>query len=1097
MTMHLSLLLPHLYRWRRWLIVFAVMLIIRAALPAIARRVVMSQASQALHAQVEVGDVDLALLRGGIALKDVTVRAAPSDGSPVDPLNAAAPPLIAWKRFAIEVQWLPLFRKTIRLREVVLDSPRVALDRLADGQINLLELVPASSTAAPTPESIPQSAAPTAVPAAAESGWVFGVDRFILRNGGVRFRDLVIKDSEPIDTSIDAVEVTDVALNPGLYGEPSHVHLALALDQGSLTVDAHLTLRDAGFKFDTDVEAKNLPIQRARLYIPNVGWNALQGALDATLAYRFDTGTQNELRGAVTLRDVSVRVPNFDEPALGWQSLTVKVDPVDLTSHHVVISAVDLVGLDLPVRSQGGDPLPLLAGAPPAAPPTAAPPSAPADSPSANAPEIPWHWAVTALHVTESHVHVVSAAAPLDVGVGVSLSDLADDAARSAQVQLALSVGTGTLNVDGAARMAPPGFAGTIRITDLSLPEMIATAGALPHDLLQSARFAADVTIEAGMAVENGSPLAARDLRVRGKLSLADLGATTPDPQRVTVGVSLINLTISELLGPALLPAGSTDDAATTAGPLRASGELSISDLKVAGADSQGFTMTLHSLDLALTELLAPITQPVDLRTRGRLTLSDLRLVGADPKTFNVAIRSLDLPITELIVPATEQSAPARPLRVALGDFLLTDPTVQLTLTPEGLVLPKFSGDAAAPATPPTPPDSSTPSRPVDVTLASFRLANGRIAVSDHAVKPFFTGGVGPLNVAARELRWPDPTVSDLRIDATSATEGKLSVFGALTRDGTGWIEVNADHFALLPFNPYAAHYSSYSIGDGALSLTSKVSAGNGRYDADNWLTLHSLDVQGASGDSLFQQQFGIPLSFALALMRDPQGDIALGIPITADAEGMQVGLGTIVRGALQSAIVGALTSPLKLVGGVFSDGKVATSAPPAIAFRAGRSELANEGEEQLTRLAGFVAGRPAIGVTLETAVTASDVRWLREQALRAEWGKQGLLSKLRGLPQRGTREIIQRALDARANDEPGELSPEDAATLDRWLAERPALAPEELRALAEGRLASVEQVLREQHGIDAQRIARREPAADILDAAPAVTVQIGTAGGS
>ncbi|MBI1816737.1 MAG: DUF748 domain-containing protein [Deltaproteobacteria bacterium] len=1086
-----SLLLPHLYRWRRWLTVLAVVFIIRIALPAIVRRVAMSQASQALHAQVEIGDVDLALLRGGIALKDVTVRAALPNGSPEDVPNTA-PPLIAWKRFAIEVRWLPLFRKTIQLREVVLESPRVALDRLADGGINLLALVPASSTPAPTPENTPESATPTAAPAAAASGWGFGLDRFVLRDGGVRFRDLKIKDSEPIDSSIDAVEVTGIAVSPGFYGEPAHLHLALALEQGSLTIDAHLTLSEAGVKFDTEVEAKNLPIQRARLYIPNVGWNALQGALDATLAYRFDTGTQNELRGAVTLRDVSVRVPNFDEPALAWQTLTVKVDPVDLSNHRVVVGAVDLVGLELPVRAQGSDSLPLLAGGPHAAPSNTAAPPPP---PPADAPEAPWHWTVTALHLSDSHVHVLGAAAPLDVGVGVSASDLADDAERPAQVQLALSVGTGSLNVDGAARIAPLGFAGTVRITDLSLPELIATTGALPPDQLQSARLAADVTVEAGIAAANGSPLAARDLRVRGKLSLADLGATTPDPQRVTVGIHSIDLAITEVLAAALLPAASTDDANTIAGPLHAGGQLTVSDVKIASVGSQAFTLTLHSLELALAELVAPIAQPADLRTRGRLTLSDLRLVGADPKTFNVATRSLDLPITELIVPATEQNVPARPLRVALGDLRLTDPTVQLTRVPEGLVLPKFSGDAAAPATPPTPPESATPPRPFEVTLASFRLANGRIAVDDRAVKPFFNGGLAPLNISARDLRWPDPTVSDLRIDATSATEGKLSIFGALARDGAGWIEVNADHLLLLPFNPYAAHYSSYSIGDGAVSLTSKVSVGNGRYDADNWLTLHGLDVQGASGDSLFQQQFGIPLSFALALMRDPQGDIALGIPVTADAEGMQVGLGTVVRSALQSAIVGALTSPLKLVGGVFSDGKVATSAPPTIAFRPGRSALASEGEEQLTRLAGFVAGRPAIGVTLETAVTTADVRWLREQALRAEWGKQGLLSKLRGLPQRGTREIIQHALDARANDEPGELSPDDAATLDSWLAERPAIAPEELRALANGRLAYVEQALRELHGIDAQRITRHEPAADILDATPSVTVQIGTAG--
>jgi hypothetical protein len=45
----------------------------------------LSHASQALNAQVDIGDVDLELWRGGVALDDVAVREAgssPPDASP-------------------------------------------------------------------------------------------------------------------------------------------------------------------------------------------------------------------------------------------------------------------------------------------------------------------------------------------------------------------------------------------------------------------------------------------------------------------------------------------------------------------------------------------------------------------------------------------------------------------------------------------------------------------------------------------------------------------------------------------------------------------------------------------------------------------------------------------------------------------------------------------------------------------------------------------------------------------------------------------------------------------------------------------------------
>src|SRR5262245_48739989 len=112
-------------RRRRWWILFGVLVVLRVALPEVLRRVIVSQASQRLATRVEVGDVDLRLWRGGVALEDVALYSPTA--TPTDP------PLIAWKRFAVELRYLPLLWKTAQLRSVVLDAPHVALDRLADG----------------------------------------------------------------------------------------------------------------------------------------------------------------------------------------------------------------------------------------------------------------------------------------------------------------------------------------------------------------------------------------------------------------------------------------------------------------------------------------------------------------------------------------------------------------------------------------------------------------------------------------------------------------------------------------------------------------------------------------------------------------------------------------------------------------------------------------------------------------------------------------------------------------------------------------------------------------------------------------------------
>ena len=61
---------------RLWLVVLGAVLVLRIALPYALRPIIASQASKAVNARVDIGGVDLALYRAGIALNDVTVRPA-------------------------------------------------------------------------------------------------------------------------------------------------------------------------------------------------------------------------------------------------------------------------------------------------------------------------------------------------------------------------------------------------------------------------------------------------------------------------------------------------------------------------------------------------------------------------------------------------------------------------------------------------------------------------------------------------------------------------------------------------------------------------------------------------------------------------------------------------------------------------------------------------------------------------------------------------------------------------------------------------------------------------------------------------------------
>jgi hypothetical protein len=970
--------------WRRWYWL-VVLLVVRVVLPVVVRRVVVSQATKALQTRVEVGDVDLALWRGGVTLKDVAVY------SPT-PERADAPPLVAWKRFGVSVRYLPLLWKTIRLRQVLLEAPRIALDRLADGELNLERLVP--KPAAGTPAA-PEAAGPPAKP------WKIGIDRLVLRAGAIRFRDLTLAEGEPLEIAIPDISVDEVGLQPGLYGEPGRLRLYVKSEGGVVRVDSRLAAREEGFALDTRVKAYGIPLRRARFYVPGIGWSELGGKLDTVVDHALAPGGRNEVRGIVRLRNVAIRVPDLTQAALGVDRFAVRVGPVDLAAHRATVTHVDLAGASVVVDLQGGEVLPLLrpGAASQPAPPTEA--TAPTEA-EAPAPATPWHWTVKDLRIRDSRVAVLDANAAVEVGVTVAARDLSD-VGEPGHVGLALAVPPGRVGVSGAVAPVPPRFGGTVRIEQLPLHDLVRAARALaglPPGLVRAAVLDTDLAIEAGLGPDGAAP-----------------------------------------------------------------------------------------------------ERPDAVRARGLVRLDGVDVAGPDPDLFAVSWKKFTVPVDALELPGLVPGAPApadAPLRVALGAVRLEEPSVQAARSGEGIVLPpplaRSPDHAAEP--PPTPAASPGAARPVDATIASFVLAHGRIAFTDQTVAPFFTGEVKPIDLEARGIRSQGPAVEGFTLSARTPQKGRVDVTGTL-RPAGGTLKVNGRDVALAPYNPFVTAYSPYSIGQrSTLSVATDVKYGDQRWDTNTAITLHRLTVRGAQGDTLFKEHFGIPLSVALALLRDLEGNIKLDVPVVVDQSGATVELGTVVAGALRSAILGAVTSPLKGIGAILGAGDGGGGfVPAAVAVELGRAALTPDGEKTVDQLAELLAARPGVALALDPVVTPADARWLQEQDLRAELeARSGVLTAIRGLPERNVRRRVVQALAARATGKAGDLDRDDQAKLDAWLGERPTVPPARLEALARDRAAAVASALRERHGIDARRVSVSEATGKPREGKPAVLVDFGAA---
>ncbi len=949
--------------------VVALLVVLRVALPYVLRAQIVSQADAALVGRVELEDLDLSLIRGGVALNGLSVH--------VDERPSTEPPLFEAKRLWTQISWLALLTKTIEVEELELEGFVVRLDRLKDGLV-LPKPVPGEPVAEPEPES------------SEPLGWSFAADSVALRDGQVHFRDFAVgEEPHRFDLAIRDLSAQQLELRVDPSGaEPGRVVFQAQVGEGAVGLDAQVTQHAAGPGAVSTITLANLPIDKVRVYLKMFGWSDLSGKLDASIEHRYEPGGAHQVGGVASLSDVSVRAPSLDRPVLGFEKLKVALDTVDLVKQHAAVSEVALIGARVVVDAKAQPQV--LALAPPAAAedePAAEPESEAPVTVEPDAEAKPWTWSVTSARLERAIVELLGGAQPLPVGIDAEVKSISSAPGSRWPLHVVVSEGAGTLGVDGDLAIEPLSFDGKLVISELPLAPLLSRLDAPAAGLVRSGNARANLAI----ALSN-------DLRVSG-----------------TLGVS--------------------------------------------GLD-----------------------------------------VGDEPtaKDFGVVWKDFELGIGEVTVPGALGGDPAaaRKIGVKLELVKLVEPAFKVTRTASGVVLPAFGPAApvAETAPEPAPPAASAPAAPateIALEIASARIEKARAQISDRSVSPFFSTRIERLDLSASGIRWPGPRVAKLALAMNGLNGAKLDVNGSII-PGNSNITAKLVKLPLAQFNPYVTP-TGYGLSDGALSFESKARVDKESYSSSTDVVVSQLEVGGSEGESLFQQNFGIPLSVALGLLKDLDGNITMAVPLDGDRGGARVGLGSIVGQALRKALLGALASPLKLLGAVTADGKV-KAAPEPIPFAPGDVVLTAEGGEKVELIARLLSSSPGIALTLSGGISESDLRVLRERALYKELEATSGLRALGQLGAIATRRAARVFLEAKlAGQQPEPLDPEDAAWLEEHIAGQQ-LDTAALAALASARAATVKDGLVRDHGIADARLTLGAPVTEPPTSEPGVVIGLGAA---
>lgn len=282
------------------------------------------------------------------------------------------------------------------------------------------------------------------------------------------------------------------------------------------------------------------------------------------------------------------------------------------------------------------------------------------------------------------------------------------------------------------------------------------------------------------------------------------------------------------------------------------------------------------------------------------------------------------------------------------------------------------------------------------ISIGKINLRDGNINFSDFFVKPNYTANLTSVQGTIAELQPEAP--GDLAIEAKLDNAAPVDIRGKINPLGKELfmdIKAKASEIELSPFSPYSTKYIGYGIEKGQLTFDVAYKLENRKLEAQTQFILNQLTfgerIESPTATSL-------PVTLAVALLKDRNGVIDIGLPISGTLDDPQFSVGGIILRLIINIITKAVTAPFALLGAAFGGG--GGTELSYIEFDYGRAELSQTAASKIKTLSAAMIDRP--GLKLEIigrAEPVSDLEGLKRVSIENKVRAQ----KLKELARQGT----------------------------------------------------------------------------------------------
>ena len=378
-----------------------------------------------------------------------------------------------------------------------------------------------------------------------------------------------------------------------------------------------------------------------------------------------------------------------------------------------------------------------------------------------------------------------------------------------------------------------------------------------------------------------------------------------------------------------------------------------------------------------------------NVRFKGNTEVAGLRLLEADglpfaswkalsAKGMTASLAGVDIP--ELTLVGSDASVTIEPDRTINAARLLVR-------QPAGPV--KTAARPNAPASTGSPP-SAPSSTPFPVRIGALRIRDSRLKFTDLSLVPQFAATIHHLKGTIVGLSTQRGTRSQIELDGSVDEYGQARIRGALNpfepRQNTD-VNVVFRNIDMVGQSPYSMKFAGYRIAAGKMSLDLRYQVRNSQLAGDNKIVIDQLTL-GEKVES--PDATKLPVALAINILKDDQGRIDLGLPVSGNLDDPDFDYGALIWKALATLVTRIITAPFRAMAG----GGAGDQNLEAIEFDPGSAELLPPEREKLARVAEVLNKRPQFKLSVPAGYAQeADTAALRARAVHQE------LARRAGLP--------------------------------------------------------------------------------------------------